>query len=134
MYTIPLMSMSNIFQNKSKDTFTPSPNRVFEKFNYYWSRRYHVENNHTSTVCCVPNPGHQPMATKTKTKGKPNNGVYKPIMRSHRGAQQNIRGQKRQTKPYLHSGRPLDSHPVCLSCLPSKPRQYTMPTRRWRHG
>ena len=84
--------------NKTPDK---TPFRCFENYNYCWTHGHHIEDDHTSATCTMPNPGHQHAATKQNTMGGSDKGNHKTIMPSQSGRKRQTRKQKAATQPYL---------------------------------
>ena len=89
--------------NTGKNIKSPdkTPFRCFENNNYCWTHGHHVEDDHTSATCTMPNPGHQHTATKMNTMGGTDKGSHKTIMPSQSGRRRQTRKQKAATQPYL---------------------------------
>ena len=61
----------NATQNSNQNNRTNSqknPFRNYENQNYCWTHGHHIEDDHTSATCTMPDPG-QPAATKMNTMG-----------------------------------------------------------------
>ena len=69
-------------QQTNRGTKAPTPFRWYENNNYCWTHGHHVEDDHTSATCNMPDPGHQHAATKMNTMGGVDFGSHKTIMPS----------------------------------------------------
>ena len=78
-----------------------TPYRCYENFNYCWTHGHHIEDDHTSATCTMPDPGHQHAATKMNTMGGADFGSHKTIMPSQSGRARNTNGQRPPSQSYL---------------------------------
>ena len=88
--------VTNQTNNKKEKT----PFRCYENNNYCWTHGHHVEDDHTSATCTMPQPGHQASATKQNTMGGSNGGSHKIIMPSQSGRTRITRGQRAASPAY----------------------------------
>ena len=91
------------FQQRTngRDNRGKTPFRCYENFNYCWTHGHHVEDDHTSATCTMPDPGHQHAATKMNTMGGVDFGSHKTIMPSQSGRPRNTKGQRQAAPSYL---------------------------------
>ena len=89
---------TNTYRGNNKEK---TPYRCFENQNYCWTHGHHIEDDHTSTTCTMPKPGHQHAATKYNTMGGTEQGAHKTIMPSQSGCKRQTQKQKAATQPYL---------------------------------
>ena len=78
-----------------------TPYRCYENQNYCWTHGHHIEDDHTSATCTMPNPGHQPAANKMNTMGGSNAGCHKTIMPSQSGRTRRTEKQRPPSRAYL---------------------------------
>ena len=87
-------------QQNNRQQTAKNPFRVYENGNYCWTHGHHVQDDHTSATCTMPDPGHQHATTKTNTIGGSNAGSHKTIMPSQSGRTRITKPQPPPTKAY----------------------------------
>ena len=92
---------NNFNKQGGRQLTPPNPLRIFENNNYCWTHDHLVENNHTSQMCTMSDPGHQAAATKANTMGGSTSGAHKVIMPSQSGHTPINQQQRSTSKAYL---------------------------------
>ena len=104
--------------NNTNQVEEKNPFRNYGNQNYCFTHGHHLEDNHTSHMCSMPGPNHNPNATKFNTMGGTNKGAHKTVMPAQYGR---VPNRKEDDKMFCYSiATDNDSNVVIYSDLVGK--------------